>query len=342
MEKRKNKGYISFKQMMDEYEKRPKVNFLWNGVKEKSFGLVFGPSKSGKTIFCENLAMSIAIGRKEFFGYKLSGEPKKVLFIGLEEFWENRIERNSKQYGFLSQNEKEILNHNYLYQAIDYSRYIHDVSEWNELKNTISESQAQIVFIDSITRMNHGILEDSKTAEQIMQRLRGICHDLGITLICVHHTPKMYDKPLLMDSIKGSSVFAQESDFAIGINQTSKGYRYLKNIFFRYSACDDEVVKEFSIDENVWLNYFDDSDEDSIIARSDRRRKTHNRDQIVEFINENSSLTHKTKDLVDYFTNNMDIQERQVKAYLKKLSQENIILNPKHGFYGAVKKNMSD
>ena len=51
---------------------------------EKSFGLVFGPSKSGKTIFCENLAMSIAMGKTDFFGYKLDGIPKKEYWIQMQ------------------------------------------------------------------------------------------------------------------------------------------------------------------------------------------------------------------------------------------------------------------
>jgi len=333
---KETKGYVSFKEMLIEFKKRPKIEFLWSGIREKSFGIVFGPSKSGKTIFCENLAMSLAVGKNEFFGKKLSGIPRKVMFIGLEEFWENRVERNVKQLAVLNEEEVKVLNENYLYQAIDYSKYIHQKEEWLKLKNTIKESKAEIVFIDSITRMNHGSLEDSKTAEEIMQRLRGICYDLGVTLICVHHTPKMYDKPITMDSIKGSSVFAQESDFAIGVNKTSKNYRYIKNVFFRYSSCDDEVVREFEITDDVWLDYSEDNYEDKLLMKSDRRRNNSNRTTIIEYLNKNSSMTHKTKDLVNYFSDGLGIQERQVKSYLKKLVNEKEILNPKHGEYVSM------
>jgi len=110
--------------MKSELEKRPKVEYLWGGIKEKSFGLVFGPSKSGKTIFSENLAMSLAVGRDSFFGKKLSGKPKKVFFIGLEEFWEIKTsdliealtkklsiqERQLKNYLKQLVNEKKIIN----------------------------------------------------------------------------------------------------------------------------------------------------------------------------------------------------------------------------------------
>ena len=82
--------------------------------------------------------------------------------------------------------------------------------------------------------MNPGKIEQSETAELIMQSLRNICYDLNITLICIHHTPKMYDTAITIDKIKGSSVFAQESDFAFGVNRTSLGHRYLKEVFFRF------------------------------------------------------------------------------------------------------------
>lgn len=114
----KNKAF-TYLEMLEEVKKRPKRRFLWAGINDKSFGIVFGPSKSGKTIFCENLALKLAVGADSFFGSKLLGEPVKVLFVGLEEFWANRIERNQKQYSVLAEGEKKLFEVNYLYQHMD-------------------------------------------------------------------------------------------------------------------------------------------------------------------------------------------------------------------------------
>ena len=43
-------------------ESEPEPIYYWRGIEDISFGYVFGPSKAGKTIFCENLAMSLASG----------------------------------------------------------------------------------------------------------------------------------------------------------------------------------------------------------------------------------------------------------------------------------------
>lgn len=330
------KRFLTLNEMLVNYETAPKTSYLWNGIKERSFGLIFGPSKSGKTIFCENLAMSIAMGKDEFFGYKLNGIPRKVLFVGLEEFWQNRAERNKMQYEGVSENEMLLLGENYRFQPNDFAHRIIGHKDWEDLKETIKESGAEVVFIDSITRMNLGQLENSADSEKLMQLLRNLCYDLGITLICIHHTPKMYDNPITMDKIKGSSVFAQESDFAIAINKTSKNNRYMKNIFFRYASEDDEMVKEFVIESDCWLNFIEDVSEEELIASTDRRRTNNKSYIIVDYLNQNSSQTFLKSELFDNISKELGVKPRQFGYYLKDLHLNKKILAPTLGHYASV------
>ena len=160
------KKFLTFNEMENELATRPKTKFLWGGIKEKSFGLVFGPSKSGKTIFCENMAINLAIGSEEYFGTRLDGRPRKVLFVGLEEFWKERGNRNVNQACVLDEKERGLLGENYLYQTTEFTKTIVSKKDWSNLIETIRASKAEVVFIDSITRMNHGKLEDSRTAEE--------------------------------------------------------------------------------------------------------------------------------------------------------------------------------
>ena len=321
--------------MLTSYEESPKDKFLFSGIKEKSFGLVFGPSKSGKTIFCENLAMKLAIGASEFFGDELPGVPQKVLFVGLEEFWRSRLERNQKQFSVLSEQDKELVGKNYLMQPKDFPRHIVTDDSWDKLENLIEKSEAKTVFIDSVTRLNHGRLEESKTAEEILGRLRELSYRQGVTLICIHHTPKMNGKSLEMDSIKGSAVFAQESDFAIGVNKARNGQRYLKNVFFRYAPDDFETVKTMAIDSNIWLQFGLEADEYSIL-NSDGRENTTVKDSIVNYFDSKPDVTQKTRDVVNYFTQSLNLQERQIKAYLSDLVEQGRISRPERGNYTSA------
>lgn len=330
------KNYLTFNEITKLYRESPPKQMLWSGVKENSFGLVFGPSKSGKTIFCENLGISIAVGKNEFFGYPLEGTPKKVLFIGLEEFWEDRVERNIKQFESLSKEEQALMQSNYMFQPIDFAKLITRKQDWENLAQTIKDSDANVVFVDSITRLNHGHLEDSSTAEKIMVGLRNLSQSLNITLFAIHHTPKMFGRPICMDSIKGSSTFAQEADFAIGINRTEKKYRYMKNVFFRYASDDDEFVKEFVIPETTWLDYTADVDEDEIIQRSDRRRTDDKREIIVNFFDKNPNITYSPIEAVNYVMNLTDIKKRMAQNYLSELVRDSKIMALNGGSYCSV------
>lgn len=330
------KKILTFSEITKLYREMPPKKMLWSGVKEKSFGIVFGPSKSGKTIFCENLGISLAVGKKDFFGYPLEGIPKKVLFIGLEEHWEERVGRNLKQFETLSEEEQTLVNANYMFQHNDFQKLITRAQDWNNLEEIIKEAEADVVFIDSITRMNHGHLEDSSTAEKIMMRLRNISQSLNITLFAIHHTPKMFGKPICMDSIKGSSTFAQEADFAIGINRTEKKYRYMKNVFFRYASDDDEFVKEFTTPDSTWLDYIGEVDEEEIIQRSDRRRSDDKRKVVVNFFDKNSSTTFSSPEAVNYVMNLADVKARQAKSYLSELVRDNKIMALNGGIYTSV------
>jgi len=328
--------YISLGEMLKKFSRRPKIKYLWSGIKEKTFGLVFGPSKAGKTIICELLAMCLAMGRPEFLGYKLSGKPKVVLFLGLEEYWESRVERNQKQYNNCSEKERKLLEDNYLYQPIEFSKYITKPEDWESLRKIIKNSKAEVVFIDSITRMNHGNLEDSKTAEEIMQRLRDICYDLKITLFCIHHTPKMLDSAITMDKIKGSSVFSQESDFAIGVNQTSQKHRYFKTVFFRYADDSQDKVKVFNINKNIWIDFVEEDYETSILQRSDRRRDDEKREFIVKTVDNYHCKKISTQQLVKVLKTTLGIQERQIKSLLTELVKDGRIKNEERGYYTSI------
>lgn len=326
---------ISFAEMRALYENEPKPEYLYRGIQEKNVGVIFGPSKSGKTIFCENLLMSMSCGMPNYLDGDLNAKPRKTLMIGLEEFWIGKSGRNVDQYNSLDDDQKKLVDENFLVQNIHFTPSVTTLNQWKSLRELVITSKAEVVVVDSITRLNHGQLEDSSTAEKIMQRLRAIATEAKVTLLCIHHTPKMLGKPLTRDSIKGSSTFAQESDFAIGVNTTTKGNRYIKEVFYRYAPYNDEDVWEFTIEDDCWLNFELKTEENEILNRSDRR-KTDRLDKVVGFFEENQDHTYPKSKLTEIFLNDYGISKRSTGGYLSTLTSKGVISNPKHGFYTYV------
>jgi hypothetical protein len=171
-----------------------------------------------------------------------------------------------------------------------------------------------------------------------MSKLRNISQELNVTLFAIHHTPKLHGNPITMDSIKGSAVFAQESDFAIGINRTDKKHRYMKNVFFRYASDDDEFVKEFVIESDAWFDLTGEVDEDEILQRADRRRAgvEDKRDLVCKFFDSTPDVSYSYNDAVVLLRPKTGLQDRQVKTYLSELSKANKIDGSEKGYYRSI------
>ena len=199
------------------------------------------------------------------------------------------------------------------------------------IKELIIESEAEVVVIDSITRLNTKKLEDSSNAEYITRNLRSITYETGVTLICIHHTHKMKDSNLTMDSIKGSSTFAQEIDFAIGIARSSKGHRYFKDVVSRYASVDDQLSNEFEIDSDKIINQIGTCDEDDLLRRTDGR-KSDREQEMIKFFRTNKSKRFPLKLLIVIFEKQFGWSTRSVKDYAMRLFKEGILEN-ENGVY---------
>jgi RecA-family ATPase len=305
-----NKSYIKpITEAIEEVRKEGPIPFLWEGIKVGSFGYVFGPSKSGKTTFCENLAMNLVCGAKEFLGKPIikGGKDYRVLIISFEEYLRPRTERNDKQVQFLKSPSEPLIN--LLVINDDFPKFLKSDKEWQLFTDTIRESGATVVFIDSLNRMCPGDIEKSDTARGISADLKKIAYETGITMIVIHHTPKLYGKMLSIDSLAGSHVFAQEADFLIGINRIN-GVRYIKEVACRYKRENDEKVLTFDINDNLWIVLGKQVVESTLFKEVDGRTDDYNRNYVRTLIKDKTNisedLSFKSKEILDEAEKTMD------------------------------------
>jgi hypothetical protein len=131
--------------------------------------------------------------------------------------------------------------------------------------------------------MCNGDIERSETARTISAELKRITYDCGITMIVIHHTPKLNGRMLTIDTLAGSHVFAQEADFLIGINRIN-GVRYIKEVACRYKREDDEKVLTFEINDHLWIVPGKKVNETSLFKESDGRTNDANLDAVRTLI----------------------------------------------------------
>lgn len=328
--------------LINRVKNEPEQKIIWNGIIEGSKGLIAGVSKTGKTTLAENLAISIAVGRKDFFGYQLSGIPKKVLFINLEESFRLRSRRNFNQINILSDKEKEMFSENYISTPEEFPEFLNSDNEWIILKEYIIESEADVIFIDSLSHMFKGQIESSEPAVQFVKNFRKYISSIKKTVIVIHHNTKGNDKPIDQDSIAGSRIIAQEFEYAIGLGNipTHTGGSYMCMLFNKYIEKNDTVATLYKINKNNWVENLGEKNKYSLyeFLKNDNRIRTENKDRIYDYMNSQygqNSQPISTGDLKKIFVENSTkiMSKDTLHKCLDKLIQEGRIESQKHGSY---------
>jgi RecA-family ATPase len=331
---------LSMPEILKKLETSEPIPFLWSGIKKNSYGFIFGPSKSGKTTLAENLGLSIVMKKPDYLGMPLQIGNYKVLFISLEEFWQPRTERNAKQIKECLSTDSELLK-NYIVVNDLFPRYIDSSESWKILNTTIQGSGVDIVIIDSLTRLYSGDIESSDTAQTVSKKLREITNNNKITLIVIHHTPKIAGRAITMDSLAGSRVLAQEADFMIGVSKSYNGSRYLKEVAFRYKQ-ESENVLLLKLNENLWFEPNCWINEQKLLFQADGRTDSTNRDSLYQYIVDCTASQKEvdTKTLVSYFSKTMG--KTTIYDCINELQKENLIFKPSKGKISIVKKSVQE
>lgn len=314
------KNSISLIEQIKRNEELPPQEYIWRSITPGSLGFVFGPPKSGKTTFCENLAMSIAFSLSAFFGYEIeSNAQRKVLFISMEEYWRSRVTRNAKQISVI--NDIQDYAQNYVVPDEVFPRVFINNRELKEhLQEIIDETKPNVLFIDSMTRIATKDIEDSSTSGAISLLLRELANANNVAIVVIHHTHKLNGNGITIDSLAGSRVLAQEADWMIGINKTLSGQRYFKEVATRYGQEKEDVIL-FDIDQNQWLRPIEEMTENDVLELKDRRRKP---DKYAPILNElkmayTTNITYTQSELIDKLKGTLE--KSSVYNYIKDLER---------------------
>lgn len=126
-------------ELIKKYKNEPPPSLIIPGVKQGVLGFLFGPSKSGKTIYLENLMFSIAAGRDSFIGSPLRCDNRKCLFVSYEENSRSRCDRNMKQLSEFTEEEKSVIMENYIASNQYMPKFVLGEEEWDALEDTINQ-----------------------------------------------------------------------------------------------------------------------------------------------------------------------------------------------------------
>lgn len=332
---------------INEVRKEPDPKLLWGGIPEGAVGLISGVAKTGKTTFAENLAISLAVGKKSFFGSEMDGEPRKVLFVNLEESYRIRCRRNDKQINRLSKDEFKLYCNNYITIPKDFPEFLNTDEDWNYLSKYIEAVDPDVIFMDSLSHMCIGEIEKSHVAQKFIQTFKKYVGSFEKTVIVVHHNVKGNEKPIDQNSIAGSRFITQTFQFAYGFANIPTGGNYMCVLNNKFIGYDTSKATLYSISNDGWLEVLEDRNKFRLYGKPqkiDGRRDSTNPDMIYKFIKYRSSQGSQTSqgnvsttasDLMSKFVNSSTSTMSKDTLYksLNKLELDGMILKVSKGEY---------
>ena len=192
-------------------------------IQEKELIILFADTGIGKTVYAMQAAIHIASN-----GYK-------VLFLDLELSKKQYQKRYTNDSGVPYVMPETLFRIGYsrlrsVPKDIDYTDYFFD-----SLRRLITETNADVVFIDNLTKLAAGDTDSAKATIPILERLN-VLRDENLTIIAIEHNKKVDStRPIQLNDLQGSKMKANlvDSIFTIGRSSKDKYLRYVKQIKVR-------------------------------------------------------------------------------------------------------------
>ena len=346
MKKKKNKSTAPFYDLYKRNKNKEKPKQFWAGIIRGSVGFIYGPSKSGKTILCENLAFAIVTGKKEFLGIPIEIPKSKVLYISMEEDTDMRIiQRGSDQFRAHSRIERKNIKDNLHYSDKDFIRVVEKDVDWEKLENEIKEFDSNLIFIDSTNQFDLDI-ENKLEANRMIQKFKDYAKKYNCAIVLIHHTTKIQQgKSMTINSMSGSSALSRKVEFFIGVNYLNNGTRYVKFINFRYYERPTDKCNVFSIQSNSLVKLESEEYESELLGSEDGRVKSDNTDIVLEFVHENIGSGVEFKiDLCKplYEGDEKQMTRKTLYNQLDKLIEKSKIEKVSQGEYKLIENDKKD
>ncbi|MFB6317306.1 AAA family ATPase [Saccharicrinis sp. FJH54] len=269
------------KEWMDHASKQPipkqLLGCLWY---QSELAILFADTNLGKSVFAVQMADSLTKG-KAFIPFMEKCEKFKVLYCDFE--MSSKQFENRYSYDYTNHYE---FNENFFRAELNLDEFLlnSELPLEEEISKTIIQqivsNHIDIVIIDNLTYITREI-EKSKNIQPIMQKLKWINKEYGVSIMVLAHTPKRDDsKPLTSNDINGSKFLSNFSDSIIGVGKSCQDeyFRYVKQIKSRnseYQFGSDNVAvfiidKEYNFLEFIFQNIDSESNHLKIPSEDDK------------------------------------------------------------------------
>jgi hypothetical protein len=195
------------------------VEWVMEGILTRSGIISFsGPPGVGKTQIVIDWCISLATGT-DFLGFKvIDSRPRKILFFSMEMIGEELKHFISKRAEVLTEDEKVLLEENFIFYPLGTPLYLNDPIDRAEYVRIIDEVKPEGIIIDSWSQAAKGNLSDDTVTRDAFAFVNFVRKNTGAFFGIINHTKKRQNSdhvPNTMDDIFGSRFFSAALSNAI-------------------------------------------------------------------------------------------------------------------------------
>ncbi|MFE8423765.1 AAA family ATPase [Tenacibaculum sp. ZH5_bin.1] len=176
-----------------------------------------GTSDTGKSTFLRQLALSIALKKDDFLGFKIKAKHNKVIYVSTEDGPFSVSYSIRKQVKNICNSEDDI-------DLIQNLKFIFDSENlYRDLEESLSEAPVDLIIIDAFTDVFTGEINANTQVRKFLNKYDTLAKKNDCLIVFLHHTGKktQYNKPS-KDSVIGSQAFEAKMRAVIEIRNNLK------------------------------------------------------------------------------------------------------------------------
>ena len=304
----------------------PKESFLIkNLISDISVNFLMGEEGCGKSLLAMNLALSIAVGAKQWLSYDIE-KHGKVLFLNNELSFPDfgrRLQKMVDRLPALGDISNMIIPKEV--PALD--------NCWETLNETCQQEKPCLIVVDCLYFTYDNKNEnDSSQMKALMRQFMTLRDKYGLAILIVHHTKKgsQYQR-MHNDQMRGSNVFGGSADTTLQIRRSSsdEGKRIIKPLKGRHISDDMRKCRLLSLDpENLWFKDEGETEEGEHIVM-----ETQTALESIDFKSIFGDAKELSRKKIIERCRPMGYDERTIDRLLKQAKEKGILKVPKYGFY---------
>lgn len=200
--------------------KEPK---LWDPFLQKvGLASVVGSSDTGKSSFLRQLALSIALGKSEFLGFKLSPENNRVIYVSTEDDLNSTKVANKMQLSKLMKDEKKL-------EQLKQLEFIFDTENLiKTLETIVSEKKVDLIIIDAFADVFTKEINSSTQVRSFLMPYHSLAIKNKCLVIFLHHNNKRSENTSpSKNNIVGSQGFEAKMRSILEIRKAPNDKRHM-------------------------------------------------------------------------------------------------------------------